>query len=122
LVSTIDPLVYPIGAWEHLLPPLGPSDIEFPFESDLIVCRSSSPRSCDYSLIDSPSPSHNLHHHMDYVHFSSPFGSVDPPCSRDLSDIDLYSDEDIIESMTTVSIPWKCLHCGLCFLPFWETF
>jgi hypothetical protein len=33
LVSVIDPLVYPMGAWEPLLPPLGPSDLEFPFES-----------------------------------------------------------------------------------------
>jgi hypothetical protein len=43
-VSTIDPLVYPMGAWEPLLPPLDPSNLESPSESDLIVCRSSSPR------------------------------------------------------------------------------
>ena len=57
LVSTIDPLVYPMGAWEPLLPPLGPSGLEFPYESDLIVCRSSSPHACDSSLIESSSPS-----------------------------------------------------------------
>jgi hypothetical protein len=27
LVSAIDPLVYPMGAWEPLLPPLGTSDL-----------------------------------------------------------------------------------------------
>jgi hypothetical protein len=56
LVSAIDPLVYPMGAWEPLLPPLGPSDLESPYESDLIVCRSSSPHTCDSLLIDSASP------------------------------------------------------------------
>jgi hypothetical protein len=40
LVSSIDPLVYPMGAWDPLLPPLGPSDLESPSESDLIVCIS----------------------------------------------------------------------------------
>jgi hypothetical protein len=55
LVSTIDPLVYPMGAWEPLFPLLGPSRLEYPSESDLVVCRSSSPRACDSSLIDSAS-------------------------------------------------------------------
>jgi hypothetical protein len=56
LQSTIDPLVYPMGALEPLLPPLGPSGLEYPSESDLAICRSSSPRACDSSLIDSASP------------------------------------------------------------------
>jgi hypothetical protein len=51
LVSTIDPLIYPMGAWETLLPPLGPSDHGSPSEFDLVVCRSSSPRACDSLLI-----------------------------------------------------------------------
>jgi hypothetical protein len=56
LVSAIDPLVYPMGAWEPLLPSLGPNGIEYPYESDIVVCRSSSPRDRDSSLIDSASP------------------------------------------------------------------
>jgi hypothetical protein len=56
LVSTIDPLVYPMGEWELLLPPLGPSDIESPFESDIIVCRSSIPHDFNFLLIDSANP------------------------------------------------------------------
>jgi hypothetical protein len=55
LVLVINPLVYPMGEWEPLLPPLGPSDLESPFESDLIFCRSSSPHACYSSLIDSSS-------------------------------------------------------------------
>jgi hypothetical protein len=121
LESTIDPLVYPMGAWEPLLPPLGPSGLEYPSESDLVVCRSSSPRACDSSLIDSASPGQNLHRHMEYGQFTSPFGTVDPRL-RDFSDFELPSDEAILEAMTTVSIPWEDLHRGLCFLPFWETF
>jgi hypothetical protein len=66
LVSTIDPLVYPMGAWEALRPSLGPSGLEYPSESNLIVCRSSSPRSRDSSLIDSASPGQNFHRHMEY--------------------------------------------------------
>jgi hypothetical protein len=66
LESTIDPLVYPMGAWEPLLPPLGPSGLEYPSEFDLVVSRSSSPRDHDSSLIDSASPGQNLHHHMEY--------------------------------------------------------
>jgi hypothetical protein len=65
LESSIDPLVYPMGAWEPLIPPLGPSRLEYPSESDLVVCRSSSPRDRDSSLIDSASPGQNLHHHRD---------------------------------------------------------
>jgi hypothetical protein len=38
LVSMIDALVYPMGAWEPLLSPLGLSDLQSPSESDLIVC------------------------------------------------------------------------------------
>jgi hypothetical protein len=104
LESTIDPLVYPMGAWEPLLPPLGPSDLEYPSESDLVVCRSSSPRACDSSLIDSASPGQSLHHHMEYGQFTSPFGTVDPRL-HDFSDFELPSDEAILEAMTTVSIP-----------------
>jgi hypothetical protein len=120
LESTIDPLVYPMGAWEPLIPPLDPSGLEYPFEYDLIVCRSSSPGACDSSLIDSASPCQNLHLHMEYGQFTSPFGTVDPRL-RDFSDFELPSDEAILEAMTMISIPQEELHCGLCFLPFWET-
>jgi hypothetical protein len=85
LVSTIDPLVYPMGEWEPLLPPLGQSDLEYPSELDVVVCRSSSPHSCDSSLIDSVSPGQSLHCHMEYDQFTSPFGIVDPRL-RDFSD------------------------------------
>jgi hypothetical protein len=122
LVSTIDPLVYPMGEWEPLLPPFGLSDLEFPFEFDLIVCRSPIPRAFDSSPLESYSPGQNLHLHMEYGHFSSTFGTVDPPRSRDFSYFELPSDETILESMTTVSIPWEDLHHGFCFIPFGETF
>jgi hypothetical protein len=121
LVSTIDPLVYPVGECEPLLPPLILSDLESPSESDLIFCRSSSARACDYLLIDSTSPSQSLHHHMEYGQFNSPFGNVDPHL-HDFLDFELPSDEAILEDMTTVSIPGEDLHRGLCFLPFCETF
>jgi hypothetical protein len=121
LVSTIDPLVYPMGAWEPLFPPLGPSDLESPSDSDLVVCRSSSPCAHDSSLIDSANLGHNLHRHMEYGQFTSPFGTINPRL-HDFSYFELSSDEAILESMTTVSISWEDLHCGLCFLPFWETF
>jgi hypothetical protein len=117
LVSTIDPLVYPMGAWEPFLPPLGPSDLESPSESDLVVCIFSSPHSCDSSLIDSTSPGQSLHRHMEYGQFTSSFEIVDPHL-RDFSYFELPSDEAILESMTMVSISWEDLHCGLCFLPF----
>jgi hypothetical protein len=122
LVSVIDLLVYPMGAWYPLLPPLGPSDLESPSESDLTVCRSSSPRACDSSLIDSASPGQNLHRHMEYGQFVSPFGTVDPPHLRDFSYFELPLDEAILEAMTMVSTLWEDLHRGFCFLPFWETF
>jgi hypothetical protein len=67
-----------MGEWEPLLPHLGPSDIESISEFDLIVCRSSIPHSFDSSLIDSVSPGHSLHCHMEYGQFTSPFGTVDP--------------------------------------------
>jgi hypothetical protein len=121
LVSAIDPLVYAMGAWEPLLPPLVPSDIESPSEYDLIVCRSSRPHACDSSLIDSSSPGQNLHHHMEYGQFTSPFRTVDSRF-HDFLDFELPSDEAILEAMTMVSILWEDLHRGLCFLPFWETF
>jgi hypothetical protein len=103
LESTIDPLVYPMVAWEPFLPPLGPSGLEYPFESDLVVSRSSIPCDHDSSLIDSTSPGQNLHHHMEYGHFTSPFGTVDPRLC-DFSDFELPLDEAILEAMTTVVI------------------
>jgi hypothetical protein len=109
-----------MGAWEPLLPPLGPSGLEYRSEYDLVVSRSSSPRDRDSSLIDSASPGHNLHRHMEYGQFTSPFGTVDPRL-RDFSDFELPSNEAILEDMTTVSIPQEDLHRGLCFLPFCET-
>jgi hypothetical protein len=120
LVSAIDPLVYPMGAWEPLLPPLGPSGLEYPSESDLVVSRSSSPRDRDSLLIDSASPGQNLHYHMEYGQFTSPFGTINPRL-RDFSYFELPSDEAILEAITTVSILQDDLHHGLCFLPFWET-
>jgi hypothetical protein len=120
LVSSIDSLVYPMGAWDPLLPPLGTSDFESPSKSDLVVCRSSSSRTCDSSLIDSASPGKNLHCHMEYGQFTSPFGTVDPRL-HDFSYFELPSDEAILEAMTIDSILWEDLHCGLCFLPLWET-
>jgi hypothetical protein len=104
LVLTIDPLVYPMGAWEPLLPPLGPSDLESPSKHDLIVCRSSSPDACDSSLIDSTSPGQNLNRHMEYGQFTPHFGIVDPRL-RDFSNFELPLDEAILEAMTMVSIP-----------------
>ena len=94
-----------MGAWDPLLPPLGPSDLESPFEYDLIVYRSSSPHACDSSLIDSVSPGQCFHHHMEYGHFTSPFETVKPRL-RDFSYFELPSDEAILETMTTVSIMW----------------
>jgi hypothetical protein len=106
-----------VGTWEPLLPPLGPSGLEYPSESNLLVCRSSIPCACDSSLIDSVGPSQNLHYHMEYGQFTSPFGTVEPHL-HDFSNFDLPSDEAILEAMTTMSIPWEELHHGLCFLPF----
>jgi hypothetical protein len=60
-----------------LLPPLGPIDIESPFESDITICISSSPRDCDSLLIEYASP-------------------IDPPRSRDLSYFEFPSDEAIL--------------------------
>jgi hypothetical protein len=122
LVLAIDPLVYPMEEWEPLLPPLGPSDLESLFESDLTVCRSSIPFACDSSLIDYASPGQNLHNHMEYDQFASPFGTIEPPHSCNFSDFEFPSDEAILEDMTTVLIPWEDLQNGLCFLHFWETF
>jgi hypothetical protein len=110
-----------MGAWEALLPSLGPSGLEYPSESDIIVCRSSSPHAHDSLLIDSASPSQNFHRHMEYGQFTSPFGTVSPHL-RDFSYFELPLDEAILESMTMVSIQQEDLHRGLCFLPFWETF
>jgi hypothetical protein len=59
---------------------------------------------------------------MEYGQFYFPFWTVNPPRPCDLSDIEFPSDEAILEAMTIVSIPWEDLHCGFCFLPFWETF
>jgi hypothetical protein len=98
LESAIDPLVYPMGAWEPLHPPFGPSGLEYPSESDLVVCRSSSPCACDSSLIDSVNPGQNLHHHMEYGQFTSPFGTVDPHLC-DFSNFEFPSDEAILKAM-----------------------
>jgi hypothetical protein len=122
MVSPFDPFIYPMGEGEALIPPLGLSSLEFPFESILVVCRSSRFHSCDSSLIDSTILVQNLHSHMEYGQFSSPFGTINPPRSHDFSDFELPSDEAILESITIVSIPWEDLHLWLCFLPFWETF
>jgi hypothetical protein len=94
---------------------------ESPSESDIVVCRSLISYACDSLMIDSASPRHTLHRHMEYDHFTSPFGTVDPHL-HDLSDFELPSDEAILEAMTMVSIPWEDLHHGLCFIPFWENF
>jgi hypothetical protein len=110
-----------MGAWEPSLPPIGPSDLETPSESDHVVCRSSSPHAYDYSLIESSSPGQSLPHHMEYGQFTSPFEIVNP-CLRDFSDFELPSDETMLEAMTIVSMSWEELHRGLCFLPSWETF
>jgi hypothetical protein len=122
LVLEIDPLVYPMGAWEPLLPPLGPSNLEFPFESNLTICRYSSPHACESSLIDSANSYQNLHHHMEYGQFASPFWNVDPTHSCYFLDIEFPLDDAILEAITTDYIQWEDLHRGLCFLPFWETF
>jgi hypothetical protein len=122
LVSTIDPLVYPMGEWEPLLPPMVLSDLEFPFKSDLIVCRSSSPHACDSLLIDSSSPCQNPHRHMEYGQFFSPFGIFNPPHSCYFSYFEFPSDEAILEAITMVSIPWEYLYHGLFFISFWDTF
>jgi hypothetical protein len=58
---------------------------------------------------------------MEYGQFTSPFGIVDPRLC-DLLDFELPSDEAILEAMITISILWEDFHCGLCFLPFWDTF
>jgi hypothetical protein len=58
---------------------------------------------------------------MEYGQFTSPFGIVDPHL-RDFSYFEFTLDEVILEAMTMVSIPQEDLHCGLCFLPFWDTF
>ena len=103
-LSAIDPLVYLMGAWDPLLPHLGPSDLESPSESDLVVCRTSIPHACDSSLIISSIPGQSLHRHMEYGQFTSPFGTVDPRL-HDFSDFELPSDEAILEAMNTISIP-----------------
>jgi hypothetical protein len=59
---------------------------------------------------------------MKYSQFSSPFGTIDPPCSHDLLEIKFPLDEAIHEAMNMVSIPLEYLQDGFFFLPFWETF
>jgi hypothetical protein len=109
--------MYPMGAWEPLLPPLGPSGLEYPSESDLVVSRSSSPRDRDSSRIDYASTSQNLHRHMEYGQFTSPFGTVDPRL-HDFLDFELPSDEAILEAMTTVSISRRTYTVVFVFFPF----
>ena len=118
MVSTIDQYFYPVRAWEPLLPPLGPSGLEYPSESDLIVCRSSSPRARDSSLIYSVSPGHNLHCHMKYGQFSFPFGTVDPPHSPNFSYIEFPLDEVILEGMTTILYHGNTYTMVFVFFPF----
>jgi hypothetical protein len=43
----IDHVVYPMGEIDPLLPPIGPSDLEFLLEFDLTVCETSSPSFCE---------------------------------------------------------------------------
>jgi hypothetical protein len=74
LVSAINSLVYQMGAWEPLLPSLGPRGIEYPSESDLVVCRSSIPHAHDSLSIDSTSPGQNLHHLWSMVSLLHPLG------------------------------------------------
>ena len=93
-----------MGAWEPLLPSLGPSGLEYPSESDLVVCISSSPCASDSSLIEFASPAQSLHRHIEYGQFTSPFGTVDPHL-RDFSYFELPSDEAILEAMTMIYIP-----------------
>jgi hypothetical protein len=38
-----------MGAWEPLLPPIGPSNLVFPLESSLVFCKTSSPGICELS-------------------------------------------------------------------------
>jgi hypothetical protein len=45
-VSTIDQVLYPMGACKPFLSPLGLSNLVFPLESDLVVCKTSSPGIC----------------------------------------------------------------------------
>jgi hypothetical protein len=59
---------------------------------------------------------------MEYGQFDSPFGTVDPPHSCDFLDIELPSNEVILESMSMDFILWEDLHHCLCFIPFWDTF
>jgi hypothetical protein len=104
-----------------LLPPLGSSGLESPFESDLFICRSSIPDACDSSLIEYSIPNQNPHRHMGYAQFTSPFVTVNPPHSCDFLDFELPLYEVIFEAMTRVYIPWEDSQHGLCFLPFCET-
>jgi hypothetical protein len=48
-VSTIDQVLYPMGACEPLLSPFGLSNLVFPLEFDLTVCETSSPGICESS-------------------------------------------------------------------------
>jgi hypothetical protein len=73
-------------------------------------------------MINSIGPSHNLHCHMEYGQFTSPFSTVDPSHLHVFLGFEFLSDEAILEAMTSVSILWEDLHPSLCFLPFWETF
>jgi hypothetical protein len=51
--------------------------------------------------------------------FFNPFGTINHPHLRDFLDIEFPLVESTLENMTMISIPWKYLHCGFCFLSFW---
>jgi hypothetical protein len=66
MVSIIDHIFYPTGAWDPLLPPLGLSGLESAFDFDIVFYISSISCACDSSLIDSACPNLNIHLHMEH--------------------------------------------------------
>jgi hypothetical protein len=88
-----------MGEIEILLSPIGLRDCEFPFESDLIVCRSSSPSSYDSLIIESANSDQNIHPHMEYGQSTSPIWVVNPPSSHDFLDVEFPSYEAILEAI-----------------------
>jgi hypothetical protein len=50
-VSTIDHVVYPMGKGDLLLSPFVPSDLDFSLESDITICKTSSPGICVMSSL-----------------------------------------------------------------------
>jgi hypothetical protein len=78
-----------MGAREPLLYPIGPRDLEFPLESDLTICETSSPDICESS-------SPNVH---------------------DLLDVKFPLNEVILETLIMDGLPWEYMHRILFFLP-----